>query len=94
MPPREILSRTLRNLRSSYLRRRLLDQALWTVEVGLIVTPGDAELSRASVALLSGSGRYDEAEEVASAFLADRPDHPLGAAVEQQLRALRTSGEG
>ena len=36
--PREILARTLRNLRGSYMRRRRLDQALWTVEVGLIVS--------------------------------------------------------
>jgi regulator of sirC expression with transglutaminase-like and TPR domain len=88
VPPREILSRTLRNLRGSYLRRRLLDQALWTVEVGLIVTPGDPDLIRASVALLSGSGRYDDAHELAAAFLAAHPDHPLGAALEQQLQAL------
>jgi regulator of sirC expression with transglutaminase-like and TPR domain len=87
--PREILSRTLRNLRHSYLRRRRLDQALWTVEVGLIVTPDDPELIRASVALLSATGRYDDAEVAASAFLVARPDHPTGAAVEEQLRALQ-----
>lgn len=87
--PREILARTLRNLRHSYLRRRRLDQALWTVEVGLIVTPGDTELVRSSIALLSATGRYDAAEDAASAFLVAHPDHPTAVAVEQQLEALQ-----
>ena len=88
VPPREILSRTLRNLRGSYLRRRRLDQALWTVEVGLIVTPDDPELVRASVSLLTATGRFDDAEGAAAAFLAAHPDHPIGAAVEEQLQTL------
>lgn len=87
--PREILARTLRNLRGSYMRRRRLDQALWTVEVGLIVQPDDAELVRASISLLSGTGRYEEAEATAAAFLAARPDHPGAGAVEEQVRAIR-----
>jgi regulator of sirC expression with transglutaminase-like and TPR domain len=87
--PREILARTLRNLRGSYMRRRRLDQALWTVEVGLIVEPDDAELVRASISLLSGTGRYEEAEATAAAFLTARPDHPGAAAVEEQVRAIR-----
>jgi regulator of sirC expression with transglutaminase-like and TPR domain len=87
--PREILARTLRNLRASYMRRRRLDQALWTVEVGLIVEPDDAELVRASISLLSGTGRYEEAEATAAAFLTARPDHPGAAAVEEQIAAIR-----
>ena len=87
--PREILARTLRNLRGSYMRRRRLDQALWTVELGLIVTPDDAELVRASIALLAGTGRYSEAEATAAAFLTARPDHPGGPAVEEQVRTVR-----
>jgi regulator of sirC expression with transglutaminase-like and TPR domain len=87
--PREILARTLRNLRAGYMRRRRLDQALWTVEVGLIVEPDDAELVRASISLLSGTGRYEEAEATAAAFLTARPDHPAAAEVEQQARAIR-----
>jgi regulator of sirC expression with transglutaminase-like and TPR domain len=87
--PREILARTLRNLRGSYMRRRRLDQALWTVEVGLIVEPEDAELVRASISLLSGTGRYEEAEATAAAFLTARPDHPAAASVEEQVRAIR-----
>lgn len=87
--PREILARTLRNLRRSYLRRRRPDQALWTVEVGLIVAPGDAELVRQSVALLAATGRYAEAESAAAAFAAARPDHPAAAGLEQQAAAAR-----
>jgi regulator of sirC expression with transglutaminase-like and TPR domain len=87
--PREILARTLRNLRGSYMRRRRLDQALWTVELGLIVEPEDAELVRASISLLGATGRYEEAEATAAAFLAARPDHPGVAAVEEQMRAIR-----
>ena len=87
--PRDILARTLRNLRGSYMRRRRLDQALWTVEVGLIVQPDDAELVRASISLLSATGRYEEAEATAAAFLTARPDHPAAPAVEDQVRAIR-----
>ena len=87
--PREILARTLRNLRASYMRRRRLDQALWRVEVGLIVQPDDAELVHASISLLSGTGRYEEAEATAAAFLTARPDHPGADAVEEQVRAIR-----
>jgi hypothetical protein len=53
------------------------------------VTPEDAELVRASIALLSGTGRYEEAEATAAAFLAARPDHPAAASVEEQVRATR-----
>ena len=86
---RAILARTLANLRASYLRRRMLEDALWTVEVGLIVAPGDAELSRESVALLAGLGRYDEAEEAGEALLASWPPDEARAAVEAQLAAVR-----
>jgi hypothetical protein len=64
-------------------------QALWTVELGLIVAPGDGELTRAAVVLLTGAGRYDEAEEAATAFLAERPDHPAAVAMETQLDTVR-----
>ena len=87
--PREILARTLRNLRGSYMRRRRLDQALWTVELGLIVAPDDAELVRAAISLLAATGRYAEAEATAAAFLAARPDHPGAPAVEEQVRTVR-----
>lgn len=86
---RAILARTLLNLRGSYLRRGMPAQALWTVELGLVVAPGDGELSRAAVVLLTGAGRYDEAEEAAAAFLAERPDHPVAAAMETQLEMVR-----
>lgn len=87
--PREILARTLRNLRGAYMRRRRLEDALWTAEVGLIVQPDDGELVRASISLLAGTGRYGEAEAMAAAFLAARPDHPAAAEVAEQVGAIR-----
>lgn len=86
---RAILARTLLNLRGSYLRRRRLADALWTVELSLIVAPGDADLVRGAVALLAGAGRYAEAEEAASAFLADRPEDPAAPAFAAQLDTVR-----
>jgi regulator of sirC expression with transglutaminase-like and TPR domain len=86
--PRAILARTLLNLRGSYLRRRRLDAALWTVEVGMIVAPEDADLVVGSVALLTGAGRYEEAGAAATAFLAARPDDPAAPALEAQLQTL------
>lgn len=85
---RAILARTLLNLRGSYLRRRRLDAALWTVELGLIVAPDDAELVVGAVSLLTGAGRYEEAEAAASAFLAARPHDPVAPALEAQLQTL------
>ena len=89
VPARAILARTLANLRASYLRRRMLEDALWTVEVGLMVTPDDAELSQETVALLAGLGRYDEAEDAGEALLAAWPPDDARAAVEAQLAAVR-----
>jgi regulator of sirC expression with transglutaminase-like and TPR domain len=85
---RAMLTRTLLNLRGSYLRRRRLGEALWTLELGLIVAPADAELVTGSVVLLTGAGRYDEAAAAATAFLASRPDDPAAPALEAQLRTL------
>jgi regulator of sirC expression with transglutaminase-like and TPR domain len=86
---RAILARTLLNLRGSYLRRRRLADALWTVELGLLVAPDDPGLTREAVTLLAGLGRYEEAEAAASALLASRPPgDPALVAVEEQLRAI------
>ncbi|WP_217913352.1 transglutaminase-like domain-containing protein [Miltoncostaea marina] len=85
---RHILGRTLRNLRGSYLRRRRLDAALWTVELGLIVDPDDGELVREAVVLLAGAGRYGEAEAVGSGFLAVRPADPAAPAIGDALAAV------
>jgi regulator of sirC expression with transglutaminase-like and TPR domain len=84
--PRAIVARTLLNLRGSYLRRRRLADALWTVELGLIVSPGDPELAREAVTLLAGVGRYAEAEAIASARLAA---HPADTALAVRLAAVR-----
>jgi regulator of sirC expression with transglutaminase-like and TPR domain len=86
---RAILERTLVNLRGSYLRRRRLRDALWTVELGLLVAPGDAGLESQAVGLLAGLGRYSEAEGRAAAFLAAYPGHPQAPAVEGRLEAAR-----
>jgi regulator of sirC expression with transglutaminase-like and TPR domain len=87
--PRAILARTLLNLRGSYLRRRRPADALWTVELGLVVAPGDPGLIRESITLLAALGRYEEAEAAAAAFLSMRPPgDPAAAAVEEQVRAI------
>lgn len=89
VPDRAILIRTLLNLRGSYLRRRRLADALWTVELSLIVAPGDPGLVRDAVTLLAGAGRYEDAEDAASSYLASRPDDPAAPALEAQLDAVR-----
>jgi regulator of sirC expression with transglutaminase-like and TPR domain len=86
---RAILARTLANLRGSYLRRRRLRDALWTVELGLLLAPGDPALESRAIGLLAGAGRYAEAEERATAFLAAHPGHPDARAVEARLDAAR-----
>jgi regulator of sirC expression with transglutaminase-like and TPR domain len=86
---RAVLARTLANLRGSYLRRRRLRDALWTTELGLLVAPGDPGLESQAIGLLAGAGRYAEAEERASAFLAAHPGHPEAAAVEARREAAR-----
>ncbi len=85
---RAIVARTLLNLRGSYLRRRDLGAALWTVELGLIVAPDDADLVAGSVTLLAGAGRYEEAEAAATAFLAARPDDPAAPGLRDRLAAI------
>ena len=45
---------------------------------GLIVHARRRRAGPASISLLSGTGRYEEAEATAAAFLAARPDHPRG----------------
>ena len=86
---REIVARTLLNLRGSYARRRRPADTLWTVELSLILSPGDPALVRDGVVLLAAAGRYAEAEAAAATFLADRPDDPAAPAFEAQLRAAR-----
>lgn len=86
---RAILIRTLLNLRGSYLRRRRLADALWTVELGLIVAPGDADLVRGAVTLLAGAGRYEEAEARASSYLSRHPGDPAADALEAQRDTVR-----
>lgn len=86
---RAILIRTLLNLRGSYLRRRRLSDALWTVELSLIVAPDDPDLVRGAVTLLAGAGRYEDAEAAASSYLSSRPDDPAAPALEAQLDTVR-----
>jgi regulator of sirC expression with transglutaminase-like and TPR domain len=85
---RAILTRTLLNLRGSYLRRRRLDDALWTVELALIVAPDDGALVLGSVVLLTGAGRYGQAAAAATAFLDAHPGDPAVPALEAQLQTL------
>jgi regulator of sirC expression with transglutaminase-like and TPR domain len=86
---RGTLGRMLANLRGSYMRRRRLSDALWTVELELILTPGEPALQRELCTLLSAVGRYEDAERVAMAYLAERPDAAERGAVRGQLDAIR-----
>ncbi len=87
--PRAIASRMLANLRSSYLRRRMMRDALWTAEVGLLLEPGSVSLARELPAYLAGVGRYRDAEGAATAYLADHPDAPDRHEVESLIGAVR-----
>jgi regulator of sirC expression with transglutaminase-like and TPR domain len=87
--PRGIVGRTLANLRAAYARRRRLGDMLWTVELGLVVSPGDEALARERGGLLAAVGRYDDAEASAARYLAERPGSPHRAAVQAQLDAVR-----
>lgn len=89
VPERAVLTRTLANLRGSYMRRTRLEDALWTVELALIVTPDDQELEGESVALLAAVGHYARAEAAAEALLAAWPPDSARVAIEAQLVAIR-----
>lgn len=86
---REILARTLANLKGSYLRRQSLADALWTVELSLLIDRDDAGLLREAAVLLGGVGRYADAEAAATAYLALRPDAADRESVEAHLAAVR-----
>jgi regulator of sirC expression with transglutaminase-like and TPR domain len=51
-PPGPVVQRMLANLTRSYLLRESLTDALWTVELALIVTPDDVELAAQREAIL------------------------------------------
>jgi regulator of sirC expression with transglutaminase-like and TPR domain len=87
--PRAIVARTLTNLRASYARRRKLEDVLWCVELGTVVRPDDEALAAERPAVLSALGRYDDAEDAAIAYLAERPGSRYGDAVRAQLEAVR-----
>lgn len=86
---RTMLVRMLANLRLSYLKRRRLADALWCVELGLMVTPDDGPLVREHVVLLAGLGRYDDAEGEAAAFLQAYPASPERESLERQVAAVQ-----
>jgi regulator of sirC expression with transglutaminase-like and TPR domain len=83
-----ILRRMLLNLRGSYLRRRRLTDALWTVEVEAIVAPDDLGVGVERRALLIGLGRYDEAERSALDDLSGAPSNAIRAQIDEQLGAI------
>ena len=51
-PPGPVVLRMLTNLTNSYLLRESLTDALWTVELALIVKPDDVELAAQREAIL------------------------------------------
>ncbi len=84
-----MLRRMLANLRTSLLRRRRLRDALWTVELALILDPGDRALVRQLAVLLGAVGRHDEAVAISAAAISDDPASPHAAAHAAQIAAVR-----
>jgi regulator of sirC expression with transglutaminase-like and TPR domain len=87
--PAQTLLRMLANLRGSYLRRRRLGDALWTVELSMIATPEPGALPRERAALLAAVGRYADAEAALMAYLGGRPDDAERREAEIQLATVR-----
>jgi regulator of sirC expression with transglutaminase-like and TPR domain len=83
-----MVRRMLVNLRGSYLGRRRLADALWTVELEALVDPDDPMVRVQERALLIGLGRYDDAEASAVVELACDPPPDLRRETESQLRAI------
>lgn len=83
-----MLQRMLLNLRGSYLRRRRLADALWTVELSAIVDPDNPDVPVERRSLLIGLGRYDEAERSAMDELAGNPTAATRSRINDQLKAI------
>jgi regulator of sirC expression with transglutaminase-like and TPR domain len=83
------LLRMLANLRGSYLRRRRLGDALWTVELSILANPEPGPLPRERAALLAAVGRYEDAEAALIAYLGGRPDDAERREAEIQLATVR-----
>jgi regulator of sirC expression with transglutaminase-like and TPR domain len=87
--PAQTLLRMLANLRGSYLRRRRLADALWTVELSIVASPEPGPLPRERAALLAAVGRYRDAEEALIAYLGGRPEDAERREAEIQLATVR-----
>ncbi|MFN8108875.1 MAG: tetratricopeptide repeat protein [Thermoleophilia bacterium] len=85
---RALTARMLADLRQAYLTVRDLRNALWTVELGRMIDPGDTELQRQRAVLLAGVGRYQDAQDAAEGYLAEHPGSPDAPLVERHLEAL------
>ena len=83
-----ILRRMLANLRASLLRRRRLRDALWTVELGLILDPADRALVRQLAMLLAAVGRHDEAIAISTAAIGEDPASPYAAGHAAQITVV------
>jgi regulator of sirC expression with transglutaminase-like and TPR domain len=71
---REIIARILGNLRGIYLSRREWANALWTLELLVILEPADPGLRRDRALLYGRVGRYSDAARGLDRYLADVPD--------------------
>jgi regulator of sirC expression with transglutaminase-like and TPR domain len=71
---REILTRVLRNLRTSRLARRDWPAALDAIDLLLVLEPTDPEHGRDRGLLLGRMGRYGEAVRALSQYLDERPN--------------------
>lgn len=71
---REIIARVLGNLRGIFLSRREWANALWTLELLVILEPADPGLRRDRALLYGRVGRYSDAARGLDRYLADVPD--------------------
>jgi regulator of sirC expression with transglutaminase-like and TPR domain len=92
--PREILARTLRNLKAVYAQGRRYRRALSVVERILLVEPEAHAERRDRGALLGQLGRYNEAAAEMAAYLEAEPAAPDAPLVREQLKKLRLQAAG
>ena len=85
--PAMTVRRILNNLTRDYTSRGLVDQALWTVELKLVLPNAIPDDHKARAELLSHLGRYREAADGFERYLELSPD--IGDADDIRARAVR-----
>jgi regulator of sirC expression with transglutaminase-like and TPR domain len=87
--PRQILARTLHNLRRIYLERRDDVRAWWVLDRILMLTPGQLEALRDRGLVAARLGGAAAAVRDLEAYLARSPSAPDGDEVRRVLSTVR-----